>query len=73
MLFLKISNMSVYSTNFSQTLKKCLIMISSKHTITATIEGNVVDLIDVGKLEIELLEHSLYLLGAGFLSPLKCS
>ena len=33
-------------------LKKCLIMISQMHSISATIEGNVIDVIYVGELEI---------------------
>ena len=44
--------MSVYVFNFVETLKKCLIMISPKHIINATITANVVDIIYVGELEI---------------------
>ena len=44
--------MSVYIVNFLQTLKKCLIMTSLKHSTTATTEGNVTDIIYIGKLEI---------------------
>ena len=35
-----------------QALKNCLIMINPKHSNSATIEGNVIDMIYVGKLEI---------------------
>ena len=34
-------------------LKKYLIMIGPKHSITATIEGNVIDITYVDKLEIQ--------------------
>ena len=44
--------MSVYIINFSQALKKCLIMISTKHCITATIEDNVINITYVGEQEI---------------------
>ena len=44
--------MSVYIVNILQKLKKCLIMISPKHSNSATIEGDVIDLIYVGELEI---------------------
>ena len=43
--------MSVYTVNFSQTLNKCLIMVSPEHSSTATTEGNVIDFIYVGELE----------------------
>ena len=38
--------------NCLHSLKKCLIMISRKNSITATIEGNVIDIIYVGEGEI---------------------
>ena len=44
--------MSVHFANFLQMLKKFLITINPKHSITATIEGNVIDIICVGKPEI---------------------
>ena len=44
--------MSVYIVNFLQTLKKCLIIIIPKYNITATIEGNAIDIIHEGELEI---------------------
>ena len=47
-----ISYMSVYIVNFLQALKKGPIMISQKHSITAAIGGNVIDIIYVGELEI---------------------
>ena len=37
---------------FLQASRKCLIMISPGQSITATIEGNVIDTIYVGELEI---------------------
>ena len=37
--------------HFLQTLKKCLIIKSTKHSITATIEDNVSDITCAGKLE----------------------
>ena len=40
---------------FSQTLKKCLIIISPKHSITTTIEDSVIDIIFVGKLEVHTI------------------
>ena len=47
--------MSVYIVKLLQVLKKCPIMISSKHCISATTEGNVVDTIYVGELETPLV------------------
>ena len=44
--------MSVYIDNILQILKKCLIMISPKHSIIATITGNVIDITYVGEREI---------------------
>ena len=44
--------MPVYTVNLLQALKKCLIMTSSKHNISATNEGNVIDITYVGELEI---------------------
>ena len=43
-----------------QSLEKLLIMISPKHGITASIEGNVIDITYVGELEIhaEFTYHS---------------
>ena len=49
---MQISYMSVYIVNFLQALKKCLMMISQKHSISATIEGNVIDIMYLGELEI---------------------
>ena len=43
--------MSVYIFTLLQTLEKCLIMISPKNSITATIEGSAIDSIYVGELE----------------------
>ena len=42
--------MPVYVANFLQTLKKCLIVMGPKRT--ATIKGNVIDIIYEGGLEI---------------------
>ena len=44
--------MSLYIVNFLQALKKFLIIISPKHCISVTIEGNVIEIIYVGELEI---------------------
>ena len=44
--------MSVYIFNLLQRLKKCLKMISPKYSVSATTEGNVIDIIYVGELEI---------------------
>ena len=44
--------MSVYIVIFLQTLKKCLIVMCPKHSITPTIESNVIDLTYVGEQEI---------------------
>ena len=38
-----------------QTLKKCLIMKSLKHSINDTIEGKVIDIIYVGEREIHTI------------------
>ena len=53
--------MSVYIVNFSQTLNKCLIMVSPEPSSTATIEGNVIDFICVGELEIHTVLAYLWL------------
>ena len=47
-----ICHMSLYVLSILQALKKCLILISPKHVIIATIEGIAIDIIYVGKLEI---------------------
>ena len=47
--------MSVYIVSFLQILKICLVMISPKHSISATIEGNVIDSRYVGELEIHVV------------------
>ena len=38
-----------------------MIMISSNHCFTATIEGNVIDINHIGELEIHAVDHSLTL------------
>ena len=50
--------MTAYTVNCLQTLQKCLMMISSNHSITAIIEGNDIDRY-VGVLEVhtELTYH----------------
>ena len=45
------SHIPVYIINILQMLKKCLIVISTKHSITATFEGNG-QILYVGELEI---------------------
>ena len=47
-----ISHVSVYIVNFLQALKKFLIMISAKHSVSATIESNVIDIVYVDEIEI---------------------
>ena len=50
--------MFIYCVNFLQALKKYLIVISPMRSISATIEGNVVDVIYAGELEIHpVLTH----------------
>ena len=44
--------MSVYTVNFLQASKKCLIRISPKHSISATFGGNGIDIIYVGELKV---------------------
>ena len=44
--------MSVYIVSFLQVLKKFLVIFSSKHSISAAIEGNVIDITYLGELEV---------------------
>ena len=44
--------MSVYIVNSLQTSKMWMKMISPKYSITTTVEGNAIDMISVGELEI---------------------
>ena len=44
--------MFVYIVTLLQTMKKCLVTICPKHSISAAIEGNVIDVTYVGDLEI---------------------
>ena len=55
---LKYSFISVYIVNFLQTLKGCLIMIGTMHSIITTIEGYVMDITNIGEQEIQtVLTH----------------
>ena len=46
-----ISYVPVYIVNFLRTSEKCLIIVSSEHIITNTIEGNAIDITYVDELE----------------------
>ena len=46
------SSMSLYIVNFLQGLRKCLIMIGLRYSISATTEGSAVYIIYVGEQEI---------------------
>ena len=63
----KILNMQIHIificnvVNLLQTLKKCLITISPKHSITSAIEGNVIDITYAGEQEIHTVLKDLSL------------
>ena len=54
---------------FVQTVKKCLIMISPKHGITAALEGTVIGIMYVGELEIHTVLTYQYVTYSARLGP----
>ena len=62
--------MSLYIINLSQTLKKRLTMIGPEHSISATIEGSVIDVTYVAELQVHtVLTYHVLLIVCG---PARC-
>ena len=48
----------MYILSFLQMLKKCLILLSPKHSLAVTIEGKVIDIKHAGELEIHTVHRA---------------